>query len=674
MKTRRVRKTSSCLYMLGFMSGLLFVALCASSSLYEEFTASLPEAEEQNVSQLADNPQRVANPRASAPEDAIESPLKQEAVLDIQFQRKENGGDELIIRGLNFTPGESVRVSVLAEGQEIYVEDAQVDPATSFQVVYAIPPAYQNLTSITVIAKSDSAEARQTYPLPGLINGPGESATGTPSVPSATETPSSGPSPTAECPVCTVTLSPLPTATPYVPPPPPTITPTPSPTPVPLEPYYPNWRAEYFNNPTWTGQPAQMRDDPAISFEWGEDSPVPGVVGKNWFSVRWTRRIALPEGYYTFVLSADDQAVVFMNGQQILSYIGKAPSVNRLSIYVPGPEPVEFEVRFAEFWGEAHIQFYWEPDAGHCCWHLEYYKGANFSGESLFDKSVGGNDLRKLWYIKNSDIWQYVAYDAPFSARITRQLQAPGRRGAYYLCFYVQDSARLWLDDTLLIDHCDCAERGCLVCKAATLRKRPLNNINLEYSHAMGTPMLAVWTVPKVDKEPWIGAYFTNPDLAGLPLVVQTTASVNFNWGDAAPEPRLPPDAFSVRWMRTTAFVKGHYRFHLTIDDGARLRINNRVILDAWARGSEREYIVDYEVLTDKQPTDIEVEYFEATERAVAKLWWETPWPTHTPTPTATPSPTPTLTPSNTPTSTPPATATPCCYTPIPCVTATPAL
>ena len=661
MKTRRARKTSGCLYMLGFMSGLLFVALCGSSAIYEELSSPLSESREDR------EPQPIVNVVASVPERADRALPEQETEsLDIDLLQSD-AGNELVIQGLGFEPDEHVVISIQAEEQEIATLEANTSGIGDFEVSFLLPEEYSALTSVKITAKGETLHLTTLYPLPGTMD-IGQTATEPSSseLTAITATPTSEPGATAMCSVCTDTPTPSPTSTPTPVTPTPTITPTPSPTPVPLEPYYPNWRAEYFNNPSWTGKPAQMRDDPVISFDWGENSPAPGVIGQNWFSVRWTRRIALPEGYYTFVLSADDQAVVYMNGRQILSYIGKSASVNRASIYVPGPEPVEFEVRFAEFWGNAHIQFYWEPDDGHCCWHIEYYKGAKFSGGSLFGESVSGDDLRKFWFSESSEIWRHVDYNAPFSARVTRQLQSPGRRGNYHLCFYMQDSARLWLDGELLADHCECAGQGCLVCRTALLRKRPLHDLNLEYSHAMGIPMLGIWIVPKINQEPWIGAYFTNPDLAGLPLLVQTAAKVDFDWGDEAPEPRLPRDAFSVRWMRAAEFVKGHYRFHVIVDDGARLRINNRVVLDAWTRGSEREYIVDYDVLTDKETIDIELDYFEADEKAMVKLWWDTPASTCTPTPTAT------LTPSNTPSPTPAPTATPCCYTPHPCVTATP--
>ncbi len=39
---------------------------------------------------------------------------------------------------------------------------------------------------------------------------------------------------------------------------------------------------------TWTANPVYVRNDRDIDFDWGSDSPAPGVPDDN-FSVRWTR-------------------------------------------------------------------------------------------------------------------------------------------------------------------------------------------------------------------------------------------------------------------------------------------------------------------------------------------------------------------------------------------------
>jgi beta-glucosidase len=59
-------------------------------------------------------------------------------------------------------------------------------------------------------------------------------------------------------------------------------------------------KAEYFSNANFSGQPALVRTDPQIQFDWNAASPAPGIpMGA--FSVRWTGTFTPPgPGDYTF--------------------------------------------------------------------------------------------------------------------------------------------------------------------------------------------------------------------------------------------------------------------------------------------------------------------------------------------------------------------------------------
>lgn len=155
----------------------------------------------------------------------------------------------------------------------------------------------------------------------------------------------------------------------------------------------------------------------------------------------------------------------------------------------------------------------------------------------------------------------------------------------------------------------------------------------------------------------WKGEYFANRTLSGTSTVVRNDKAVDFDWGSGTPAPGLPADSFSVRWTQVTKFSKGTYRFTLRVDDGVRLFVDGKKILDKWQDGSVREYTVDRAM--DGSHT-IVVEYYEHTGKALIKVSWNIqPTPTATlaqtttPTPTSTSTPTPTSTLGSTDTDTP---------------------
>ncbi len=91
----------------------------------------------------------------------------------------------------------------------------------------------------------------------------------------------------------------------------------------------------------------------------------------------------------------------------------------------------------------------------------------------------------------------------------------------------------------------------------------------------------------------WTGEYFDNVDLAGLPSRVVNDGDARgiayLDWGRGTPVPGIPADNFSVRWTRT--FDVDHretYRFSVRVDDGARVYVDNAVILDRWSGGPVR--------------------------------------------------------------------------------------
>lgn len=85
-----------------------------------------------------------------------------------------------------------------------------------------------------------------------------------------------------------------------------------------------------------------------------------------------------------------------------------------------------------------------------------------------------------------------------------------------------------------------------------------------------------------------IGYYYTQPSLNPQYFDTLTATridrQINFDWGTNSPVPgRMPVDNFSVRWMGfIKAPVSGTYTFHSWTDDGQRLYVNNKKIIDKW--------------------------------------------------------------------------------------------
>ena len=119
----------------------------------------------------------------------------------------------------------------------------------------------------------------------------------------------------------------------------------------------------------------------------------------------------------------------------------------------------------------------------------------------------------------------------------------------------------------------------------------------------------------------WKGEYYDNVSLQGSPKVVRNDRVVDFNLPKGtAPATNMPSENWSARWSRTWRFDEGNYRFHLLVDDGARLWVDNRLLIDAWTDGSTREYTAEI-YLQGNDP--IKLEYYNRLGDARVRLNWE---------------------------------------------------
>jgi hypothetical protein len=78
-----------------------------------------------------------------------------------------------------------------------------------------------------------------------------------------------------------------------------------------------SWKGEYYNNMTFSGSPAMVRNDGNgfLNFDWKSGSPgtACGFPADN-FSVRWTRTVSFNAGTYRFTITSDDGFRLYVDG------------------------------------------------------------------------------------------------------------------------------------------------------------------------------------------------------------------------------------------------------------------------------------------------------------------------------------------------------------------------
>lgn len=118
--------------------------------------------------------------------------------------------------------------------------------------------------------------------------------------------------------------------------------------------------------------------------------------------------------------------------------------------------------------------------------------------------------------------------------------------------------------------------------------------------------------------EPGLKAeYFDNEELRGPPAMVRTDRHVHFDWGEGSFAEGHPVDHFSVRW--TGYFVpkkSGDYKFFTSADDGARLYVDDEIVIDDWQPQSQT-VATGAKHLEAGKAYKIRMEYFEDVGSAI---------------------------------------------------------
>ena len=244
--------------------------------------------------------------------------------------------------------------------------------------------------------------------------------------------------------------------------------------------------------------------------------------------------------------------------------------------------------------GTAIAQLWWEqidPSAPFLGWKGEYWTNDSLDGEPALvrDDPVINFD----WAASAPDFG--VPVDQ-FSARWTRRM--PLDSGTYRFFVSADDGVRLWANDTLLVDRWTDGPSDNFVVDFAVASG--WYDLRVEYFERSGDARVQVrWEKlqPLTSFPDWQGEYFPNQDLQGVPVLVRNDAELNFNWDGQAPAPALPSDRFSARWTRPVFFDKGRYRFYARADDGLRISVDGKPVLDRWQGSDGTEvYSVDVDL------------------------------------------------------------------------------
>ncbi|HOT91380.1 MAG TPA: PA14 domain-containing protein [Anaerolineae bacterium] len=411
------------------------------------------------------------------------------------------------------------------------------------------------------------------------------------------------------------------------------------------------WRADYFDNRTLSGSAVLTRYDTAIDFDWGGGSPDAKVPADN-FSVRWTRTLGFESGTYRFYASCDDGVRIYVDGRKVVDYWQNQKLPNtRYGDIALGAGQHTITVEHYEEGGEASAHVWWNRLDAPKGWEGRYFDNRELRGGPAMirdDAEINfdwGQGAPANWMPSDN-----------FSVQWIRTFNFTP--GLYRFNVRSDDGMRLWIDDTYL--HMNYWQNQDNVWRYQDWHYlEGTHTLRLEYFESTGNARIQFWwdyaatiaaaqamppspnygfpkaTTPTTPATPapskpaqpatpppgpWQGEYFNSRDLTQTPVLVRTDAAVDFDWGWESPAPEIPANNFAVRWAGKFTFEAGRYRFTTITDDGVRVYVDDRLVLDSWRPMRGTRYAT---VNLTAGEHSVRVEYFEATQAARAYVTWK---------------------------------------------------
>lgn len=409
---------------------------------------------------------------------------------------------------------------------------------------------------------------------------------------------------------------------------------------------------------------AVHRLDETVNFDWEMGEPIAGVQ-KDYFSARWAGQLEAPvSGKFTFHLDADDGARLWLADRLVCDAWRVADSTEISgNIELVAGQRYDLRLEYYDNLGPARLRLSWTgpgipksvvprnqlhaaigtkpgeaaPTRGLLA---AYYRRTELDSSSAVTRIDPQLDFN---WGGNAPVSEVPA--EAFSVRWSGQVAAQFTE-SYTFHVEAGGGAKLWLDGQLILNQWN-DKPGEFYSTVVPLTAGQKYDLRLEhFNTSKDAKLRLLWASASQRKSPipadaltpsrpaesgarkaqhgLLGTYFSRADCSGE-VLKRLDAQVNFDWADKPAAPGVPTEDFSVRWTgQVQAQHTENYTFHVEADDGVRVWLGDRQIMDEWRQQSTTLVSLPT-ALNAGQFYPLTIEYFSARPPAMAKLKWSSP-------------------------------------------------
>ena len=356
------------------------------------------------------------------------------------------------------------------------------------------------------------------------------------------------------------------------------------------------------------------RLDPVINFDWGGNSPDP-LVMSDLFSVRWTGKVKpLYTETYSFYTISEDGVRLWVDNQLLIDNWTAHPATENVgTIALVAGQKYDIKIEYYEDSGLASMKLSWSSPHTP---NKEIIPTSQLFSNAVPPVSIADNYTAPANVAMDVPAPGVLANDGdPNGYPLTAVLRRRASHGSVTLrtdgSFTYTPTAGYQGQDTFSYK----ANNG-LMDGAETM----------VYLLVDKPPVVTSVVVNQDNQAQGLGAQYYQWGAGGVdwanPRLTRRDAAIDFDWGAGSPDPLLGADKFAARWTgKITPQYSETYTFYALSDEGVRLWVNDKLVIDRWAAHTATEYTGTF-TFAIGQTYDIKVEYYEDTGPAVMKLSW----------------------------------------------------
>jgi len=379
-----------------------------------------------------------------------------------------------------------------------------------------------------------------------------------------------------------------------------------------------SWVGYFYNNTTKKGAPEDAfqytSSKSELSFNYGYNSPGAKNIGANNFSMKLYTYKNLAAGQYVINTKSDDEIQVYIDDKKVLEKT--SPGEENILINVADTElgsTHAIRVEYVEKTGKSYLDFSINPVKEKLTadsWLAAYFNGTTAAGTGNVYEGISNVFFN----------WKTAAPNTKttkdnFSASYYKLLNA----GNYFVHTIADDGISATVNGQSLFNRWS-SSAGKESKAVITNLKSAENVLKINYLEKTSNAFMSADALPFGQ---WLGYYYANNGLKGVPANKKTikgdgNGAFSFDAGNGSPASGIPVDNYTAQFITAMKLTAGEYVIRSTADDGIRVYVDDKLVLDKWGSSNSGENALKINIndlavsdVTKKDVHWIKVQYLE---------------------------------------------------------------